>query len=201
LLNEDYAAATVRGGSFTGQAEASHSHNRGLMNGTDGAAILRGGSFTGRGGASASGIWNWTNASLEADRVTAQGEDGSSSNNGLTNASGQVRLRDGSFTGRGGEWARGLLNVGSGSILWAYGVYARGLNGSIQSIGLDTDTQSQYAGATNSTLQGTTASVEESGGTVHVYNSRLMGGAAAGAVTCTLVTWGTLVSTDGQTCP
>jgi hypothetical protein len=227
LLNENAAAATLRGGSFTGRgganayglynadgnttleatdvtaaAEDASTNNRGLLNDNSATATLRGGSFTGRGGDEAQGIYNdGSNTTLEATSATALAENGTSINKGLGNSSGAgAKLRGGSFTARGGTYAYGIHNTGTGTDLEANGVTALGEDGSSTNDGL-TNAASATANVTQSVLEGTTRSVWRTAGTVTVSNSRLVGGAVAGAVTCVLVTRGTTISTDGSTCP
>jgi hypothetical protein len=112
LYNSGGAAATLRGGSFAGRGgalasgiynygssttleaesvsalgENSSYYNYGLYNYDAAAATVRGGSFTGRGGIYAYGIYNYnTSTTLEAESVTALGENGSSYNYGLYNS-------------------------------------------------------------------------------------------------------------------
>ena len=61
------------------------------------AATLRGGSFTGRGGGDTYGIQN--NGILDAESVTALGNDGSGDNFGLYNSSGTAMADSSQFTG------------------------------------------------------------------------------------------------------
>jgi hypothetical protein len=187
LGNYDGAAATLRGGSFTGHGGASpdgiYNHgsgttleaesvtalgenggggNYGLRNIVSAAATLRGGSFTGRGGTFAYGINNYSSATLEAQCVTALAENASSSNDGLINyAAATVTMHGGSFTGRGGAYARGIYN--SGGTLEAKSVTALGEDGS----------------STNDALY-------QVGGTVRLGVSQLDGGATrtSGTLTC-----------------
>jgi hypothetical protein len=156
------AVATLRGGSFTARggeiarginsarddttldaegvtalAEDGSDFNAGLANDIGAEAVLRGGSFTGRGGTSAYGIFNAGIATtLEADSVTALGENGSDFNAGLANGAEAV-LCGGSFTGRGGAHGNGIFNAGSDTILETESVAALGENGSINNFGLD----------------------------------------------------------------
>jgi hypothetical protein len=221
------SGTTLEAESVTALAENGGLDNRGLRNADGAAATLRGGSFTGRGGAFAYGIFNDdSGTTLEAESVTALGENGSVTNYGLYNIFGvAATLRGGSFTGRGGTGARGIFNYGSGTTLEAESVTALGENGSDYNYGLDnyagaaatlsggsftgrggTSNYGLYvnggtANATQSVLEGATNSVRRLSGTVTVSNSRLVGGAVYGTVTCVLVTRGTTVSTDGSTCP
>ena len=99
-------------------------------------AVLRGGSFTGRGGTFTRGIVNnLSGATLEAESVTAQAENGSSNNYGLLNNGAVAVLRGGSFTGRGGTDAYGIYNAGSGSTLEVDSVTVLGENGSSHNYG------------------------------------------------------------------
>ncbi len=111
----------------TALGENGASANYGLYNFSGAAATLRGGSFTGRGGTIAYGIYNGVSgATLEAENVTALGENGSSDNRGLSNYFGAATLRGGSYTGRGGTEARGISTSGSGATLEAESVTALG---------------------------------------------------------------------------
>jgi len=224
------AATTLRGGSFTGRGgtyacgiynidsgttlaaesvtalgEDGSSNNYGLGNYNDADATLRGGSFTARGETQALGIYNYgSGATLEAESVTALGEN-SSNNYGLHNAvSAEALLRGGSFTGRGGEYTNGIVNNAGSATLEAKSVTALGENGSSANYGLRNIGSSASANVTQSVLEGATWSVYRQGGSVTVSNSRLAGNAVSGTVTCVLVTRGTgggSVSTDGSTCP
>jgi hypothetical protein len=161
LYNSGGAAATLRGGSFTGRGgmetygiyntgsgttlEATSvtalaengTSNDGLTNTDGAAAALRGGSFIGLGGTDAIGIHNSYYSTLEAESVTALGENGSSTNRGLGNYNGvAATLRGGSFTGRGGDYTYGISNYGSGTTLEAESVTALGENGSDENYGL-----------------------------------------------------------------
>ncbi len=94
----------------TALAENGTSSNHGLFNFLGAAATLRGGSFTGRGGADAYGISNnGSGTTLEAEGVIALAENGTDSH-GLHNEAGATAtLRGGSFTARGGaddQWHR-----------------------------------------------------------------------------------------------
>jgi hypothetical protein len=174
------------------------SSNYGLYN-RYGAATLRGGSFTGRGGENAWGIYNsGSGTTLEAESVTALGENGTY-NYGLTNSIGAAAtLRGGSFTGRGGTSAEGIYNSGSGTKLEAESVTALGENGGLSNYGLY-NTDGATASATQSVLEGGTNSVVRISGTVTVSNSRLVGGAVYGTVTCVAVSRGTTFNASG--CP
>jgi hypothetical protein len=81
----------------TALAENASDHNRGLHSFAGGSTTLRGGSFTGRGGIIAEGIFN--DGTLQAERVTALGENASSTNYGLYNFYGTVTADSSQFTG------------------------------------------------------------------------------------------------------
>jgi hypothetical protein len=176
--------------------------NFGLYNYNGAAATLRGGSFTGRGGSIAGAISNsGSGTTLETESVTALAENGSSSNYGLYNNNGAAAtLRGGSFTGRGGSIAGAISNSGSGTTLETESVTALAENGSSSNYGLYND-NGATANITQSVLEGASYSVNRISGNVTVSHSRLVGGSASGTVTCVLVTRGTSISTDGATCP
>jgi len=185
--------------SVTALAEG-NGHSFGLVNYVSATVTLRGGSFTGRGGIHAHGISNnGISTTMEAESITALGEDGSDDNCGLLNqSSAEATLRGGSFIGRGGNYAHGILNNGA---LDAESVTALGEDGSSGNFGLyNIDTT---ANVTQSVLEGTTNSVHRESGSVTVSNSRLVGAAVNddANVTCVLVTRGTTISTNGSTCP
>ncbi|MFN2219027.1 MAG: hypothetical protein ACK2UA_10510 [Anaerolineae bacterium] len=167
LMNYSVGFATLRGGSFTGRggestfgiashdsgsmldaegvtalAEEGNSENHGLVNTNGAAATLRGGSFIGRGGAYiAAGIHiSGSLTTLEAESITALGEDGSDANYGLSNTNGAVAtLRGGAFTGEGGTWANGIYHTGAGTALGAENITALGAGGSNENYGLLVD--------------------------------------------------------------
>jgi hypothetical protein len=227
LYNFDGAKATLRGGSFTGRggdstrgienaqngsvltaenvtalAENSSNENYGLGSFDNVTTTVRGGSFTARGGTATYGIANELTATLTAEYVTALGENGSSSNNGLWNHNNaKLALHGASLTGRGGISAYGINNHGSGTTLEAESVTARGENSSGDSYGLNND-ESATADLSRSLLAGATNSIyHDDTGSVVVSNGRLGGNPVSGTVICVLVTRGTIVSTDGTTCP
>ena len=223
----DGAEATLRGGTFTGRGgietrgienansgsmltaegitalgENGITDNYGLGSYDSAATELRGGSFTGRGGTDAYGIANGANgATLEAESVTALGENSIARNFGLYNYGGaEATLRGGSLTGRGGTDAYGIYNIDIDTVLLAERVSALGRIGSGASVGLyNYDNASAFI--TQSGLEGIEYSVYLSSGVVYVSHSRLVGGGVSGTVTCILVTRGTVISTDGSTCP
>ncbi len=220
LYNDDSAAATLRDGSFTGRggsnaygiyndgsgttleaesltalAENGTSDNYGLYN-FYGTTALYGGSFIGRGGNTTRGIVNYgSGATLEAERLTVLAENGSANNYGLHNSSGAATLRGGSCTGRGGV-AYGIYNQSSGATLKAESLTALGENGGTN-YGLRITAGT--ATVTQGVLEGVTNSVIRSGGAITVSNSRLVGGAVNGSVTCVAVSRGATFNASG--CP
>jgi hypothetical protein len=223
LYNSNSAEATLRSGSFTGRGgthargifnsgssttlEAENitalskngsSRNYGLDNYNDATTTLRRGSFTGRGGTYAYGIYNhYGSATLETESVTALGENGSSYNDGLYNHE-SAALRGGSFTGRGGTYAYGIYNTDSGADMKAESVTALGENGSGNNYGLR-NASSATANVTQGVLEGATYSVYRTSGTVTISNSRLVGGAVSGTVTCVAVSRDITFNANG--CP
>jgi hypothetical protein len=218
-LRTHSAAATLRGGSFTAQgggsargiynygsgaeleaqgvsalAENGTNFNFGLD--TSEAATLRGGSFTGRGGTFGQGVNN-TTGTLQAEGITALGEDGSTCI-GLGNIEGTVTLRLGSFTGRDGTYVYGLYNYGNAATLEAESVSALGKAGITDNYGLF-NAYNSTTNVTQSVLEGASGCVGQNSGTVTVSNSRLVGGAVYGAVTCVAVSRGGTFNASG--CP
>ncbi len=223
LHNYAGATADLRGGSFTGSGgteaygiynesidttlvtesvtavgENASGSNSGLHNVVDAAAVLHGGSFTGSGGTYSRGIYNdGSSTTLETENAIALGEDGVTSSCGLFNDTGATAvLRGGSFTARAGNYARGIYNAGSGTTLEAENIIVLSEDGSVYNYGLS---NSATATLTQSVLEGTTYSVIHVSGTVTVSNSRLVGGAVSGTVTCVAVSRGTTFSAN--TCP
>jgi hypothetical protein len=114
LHSEGGAEVVLRGGSFTGRdgsyprgiynwgstleadgvaalGENGSSYGYGLYNYDGATATLRGGSFIGRGGTQGRGVMNYSSTtSLDAERISAMGVDGSSANYGLYNGSSAV---------------------------------------------------------------------------------------------------------------
>jgi len=125
----------------TALAENGESLNAGLINHNGAQATVHGGVFTGRGGAFACGISNSASTTtLNAENVTALGENGSSETYGLNNTNGAAAvLHGGSSTARGGVIARGILSVDSGTTLDAIGVTVLGEDGSNINYGLDSN--------------------------------------------------------------
>ena len=226
LVNYSGAAAILRGGDFTARggieargignadngttleavgvtalAENGSNYNQGLRNETGAAATLRGGSFTGRGGAATYGIYNAdSDTTLEADSITALGENGSS-NYGLYNDTGAMAtLRGGAFIARGGNSTRGIYTHGSGTGLKAERVTILGEGGATTNRGLESSVGAA-ASVTQSVLEGADSSVVTTGGggPVTLSNSRLVGGMAGGNVNCTAVSRNTTFNASG--CP
>jgi hypothetical protein len=113
----------------TALAENGSGLNSGLVNHNGAAAALSGGSFTARGGTNAWAILLLT-ATLEANNVTALGENGSNLNMGLYNHNNSTAvLYGGDYTGRGGNQTGGA-GASLNSTLTAYGVTALAENGS-----------------------------------------------------------------------
>jgi hypothetical protein len=163
LRNAPFAAAMLRGGSFTGSGgteargifvlgedamlvaqgvtalgeDGGTSYGLGTINGS--AATLLGGSFTARGGGDARGIYSsGSDTTLEAQGVTALAENGLSLDCGLLNEGGAAAtLHGGSFIGRGGIDTRAIRNYGSGTTLEAENITALSESVNTTSIGLD----------------------------------------------------------------
>jgi hypothetical protein len=129
---------TLDAESVTALAENGSSLNYGLWNVNNAQLTVRGGSFTGRGGPEAWGIRNHgSGTTLEAESVTALGEDSSDTNCGLENDDlAAARLRGGSFTGRNGANTHGIQNRDGGSTLEADSVTALAEGGSGYNMGL-----------------------------------------------------------------
>jgi hypothetical protein len=161
--------------------------NHGLRNYNGAAATLRGGAFTGRGGDDTWGIYsNDSGVTLEAEGVTALGGDGNGDNYGLYNTSTvTATLRGGSFIGRGGTVTRGIYNTGSSATLQAERITALG-ESATNNYGLY-NSGGATADVTQSVLGGATNPVYRSTGTVTVSNSRLIDKPVAGTVTCVAV--------------
>ena len=160
---------------------------------------MRGGSFTARAGASARGIYNYGSvARLETESITTLGEN-SNDNYGLyNNHDAAATLRSGSFTGRGGIYAQGIYNYDGGTTLEAASITALGEDGSGYNYGL----YNEYfatANVTQSVLEGDTRSIYRTGGNITISNSRLVGGAVVGTVTCVAVSRNTTFNANG--CP
>lgn len=172
------ASAILRGGSFTSRGgtiaygisngasgttllvesvlalgENASDDNHGFFNFSDAEATLSGGSFTGRGGINAYGITNESGSLLDAESVTALGEEGSTLNYGLHNEA-SATLTGGGFTGLGADEARGISNLGG---LLATNVTALGEDGGTYSIGLYNSGTAQLRNGTFTGQYGTYA--------------------------------------------
>ncbi len=170
------AGTTLEAEGVTALAEDGSSYNRGLYNASGVSATLRSGSFTARGGESAYGIHNEdSGTTLEAESVTALGEDGSSYTRGLANwLSASAMVRGGSFTARGGDSsAYGINNSGSATLA-AQGITALAENGNINN-GL-ANFSNAVATVDNSQLIGDNG-LYINGGAVRLGATQLNGGA------------------------
>jgi hypothetical protein len=226
LSNSDHGSTTLRGGSFTGRGgglahgiyndgsgatleaesvtslgENGSSYNFGLYNRDGAAATLCGGSFTARGGTNTWGIYNYYGgARLEAESVTALGENGTGGNLGLENY-GAATLRGGSFTARGGSQSMGITNTGSGATLEAESVTALGEAGTSENHGLY-NTSGAAATASSSQFTGDSSyALFQNGGVVSLGVSQLDDGATligGGMLTCFQVYDGNFAA---YTCP
>jgi len=218
------SSANLEATGVTAVAEDASSDNYGLYNYGAAAATLSGGSFTGRGGTNACGIRNHrlSTARLEATAVAALGEEGTSNNYGFYNTSNaRATLHGGSFTalGTGSSSAYGLMNeegiatlIGGAYVarngdiatgiynvdaLTAQSITALG-EGGTTNYGLDHASTSS-ANVTQSVLEGATYSALRSAGALTISNSRLVGGATSGTITCVAVSRGTTFNSSG--CP
>jgi hypothetical protein len=151
---------TLEAWSATALGENAASDNYGLANEPGAQATIRGGSFIGRGGSDASGILN-VEATLDADSVTALGENTTDVSSGLINEDGEVVLRGGSCTGRnGGLQAYGISNIYNDAKLETESTTVLGEGGSEHSYGLSN------VGDASATLRG--GSFTGRGGTSYV---------------------------------
>lgn len=129
-------------GTFLGAADVRASAgdatdtNAGLESDTNPTILLQGGFFLGSGGQYAYGIYNHDGAKLEAEGVTAQGENGTYSAAAFYNyGDGQATLRGGSFTANagGGYYGRAIHNLsavaGSVNLLQVHDVTALAYGG------------------------------------------------------------------------
>jgi hypothetical protein len=177
---------TLEAESATALGENGSDENFGLYNENGAAATLRGGSFTGRRGTYAYGILNEdSDTTLIAESVAALGENGSNLNRGLFNIDGaEATLHGGSFTGRGGTSAFGITNE-LNVTLAAERVTALGTDGISTNYGLHND-NSATATANSSQFIGSSNGLYQESGTVHLGVSQLDGGATrtSGTLTC-----------------
>ncbi|MFO7743736.1 MAG: pectinesterase family protein [Anaerolineae bacterium] len=205
--------------------ESSSGTNFGLYNYLTADATLHGGSFTGGGGSLAAGICNAdSGATLEAEGVTAAGELASgtgSKNYGLHNhTSAEATVHGGSFTASGGSSSLnyGLMNESTAALRGGAFVARNGLDATgiynayaliAQSVtALGESATNNYglehvststADVTQSVLEGATYPVLQSAGAITVSNSRLVGGASGGTITCVAVSRGVWFTSSG--CP
>jgi len=198
------SGSVITADSVTALGEDGSSVSSGLYNESAAVAQLYGGTFTASGGTDTRGIYNTGSGSVvTAESVTALGEDGSDENQGLyTNFGAVAKLRSGSFTGRGGNTTRGIIVKHSGAVVELENASVIG-EGGITNHGFEAASSSGTASTvTESILEGAQYSVVTtgSGGPVYVSNSRLVG-VAVGNITCTAVSRGTSISSDGSTCP
>ncbi len=131
-------------GTFLGAADVRASGtgasttNVGLESDTYPTVLLQGGFFLGSGGHSAYGIYN-SDAHLEAEGVTAQGENATYSATAFCNnkADGNAILRGGSFTANAaGETYAWAIHNTNGAVLEAHDVTARAWGGTTNNQGL-----------------------------------------------------------------
>ncbi|MBN1811191.1 MAG: hypothetical protein JXA14_05075 [Anaerolineae bacterium] len=120
----------------TGLAENGSDFNYGLYSSGGAGVTVHDGSFIAHGG-TCIGIFNTGDGTvLDAEYVTALGENGTG-NYGLENESNATAiLNGGSFTGRGGNYTWGIRNSGNSSVLEAKGVTVLGENGIYTNYGL-----------------------------------------------------------------
>jgi hypothetical protein len=146
----------------TALAENGTGANYGLFSRDGAVATLRGGAFTARGGNGTRAIYNdGSGTRLEAQDITALGENGSGSNYGLENRDGAAAtLHGGAFTARGGTHTYGISSDNSGTTLEATSVTALGENSSSINYGLFNDGASAAVlrGGSFTARGGTTAS-------------------------------------------
>jgi hypothetical protein len=131
--------ATMKADNVASLAENGSNSNYGLWNANNATAVVHGASFTGRGGTDAYGVNNGeSGTTLEAENVTALGENASNGNHGLLNSDGaEAVLHGGSFTGRGGAGVWGIGNADGDTTLEADNATALAENGSDYNCGLD----------------------------------------------------------------
>lgn len=162
--------------------------------------VLHNGSFTGINGAVTNGIFNEWGGHLEANGVTAKGENGGDWNTGLRNESNAgSMLNGGYFYAQGGADNRGIASLDEGSVVDVQFAEVQGEAGANPSFGLS----NEYGGValvTHSEVAGSGAAILADGANTTVHLSRLGGGVAGGGeVTCLAVTSGPTFYPDG--CP
>ncbi len=185
---ENYNGARLEAEEVTAQGEsgATDAYARALYNHGEGRAVLRGGSFTAsaEGGTCAWAIHNigGANTILEAHDVTALAEGGALNNQGLRNetANTVARVYGGTFTGRGGSLTAGVINIGDLTIQDAFALGENGTN----NYGLYLP--GGLVRADGCRFKGSTAAVQETGGTLYLAVSQLDGGMqrTGGSRTC-----------------
>lgn len=139
--------------------------NAGLDNGSYPTVLLQGGFFLGSGGQSAYGIYNHDAARVEAEGVTAQGENGTTVAAAFYNyGDGQAVLRGGSFTAHSGGQCYAIHNIsaspGSINLLQAYDVTALADGGTLNNQALRNEGSAAVArvyGGTFTARDGNTA--------------------------------------------
>ncbi len=173
--------------------------NRGIT--TSRTTTVRGGSVTAIGGMYTYGVdANGYNENVTLQDVSITAKDGSSTTRGIHGSTDPVlTLRGVSVTASGGSEVYAIYNTDSDSSLVVENSSIDASGGSSSNVGLYVDDGT--ANVINSSLSAESNTVYRDSGTVTISHSRLIGGAASAGITCTLVTRGTTVSTDGTTCP
>jgi hypothetical protein len=163
---ENTYTSTLKTENITVLGENGSGDNKGLYNSQGASTTLSGGSYTGSGGVYAYGIYNsGSGTTLDAEGVTALGENGSSSNIGIYLGDNAVStLLNGSFNGRGGANAYGINN-------WSTKLYAESVTALAEN-GTDSDTGLMSHLTDSVTLRG--GSFIGRGG-VSAYGIRLLG--------------------------
>ncbi len=224
-IHNYYSGGRLEATSITALGEEGSVTNYGFHNTSAAEATLRGGSLTGRGGSTAAGISNSASGTtLRAPGVTAAGELASgtgSKNYGLHNhTSAKATVHGGSFTASGGSSS---LNYGSmnestatlqgGAFVARNGLDATGIYNtdaltarSVTALGESATNNyglqhasTSTADVTQSVLEGTTYSILQSAGAITVSNSRLVGAAPFGTITCVGVSRDVWFASNG--CP
>jgi len=164
-----------------------------------GQARLTGSQFVASGGSSSYAIYN-SNVATPAVLldVTGIAENASGFSYGLYN-SGVVTatIRNSSFSAQGQGTVQGIRH--EGGKLEGTNISASSMDGATN-YGLIVTGSSSEVIMAQSVFSGSSGSVSRSGGTLTLSNSRLVGGSAAGIVSCTLVSRGTAIN-SGTTCP
>lgn len=148
--------------------------NIGFCNQDGAAATLHGGSFTGRNGDTAIGIYNdGTDSRLTAESVTALGIDGINVY-GLHNNDGLARLHASSITGGNGIYTHGIANSGTG-VLEAVNVTSLARDGNEDSIGLDNTSFAILQGGNFTGINGVLAYGIRNEGTLETRSTTAIG--------------------------